>query len=504
MSSIIEQKKMTAEEVAKLIQDGDIIGFGGFSSTGCPKAIAPQIAKKAKRLHDAEQKFQISIYTGAGLSDEIDGELARADALKYHAPFLLNKDLRNNINSGKTEFHDFHLSHFPQYLRYGILPKNNIAIVEAIKVTADGKIYLTMSSGIAATVLELADQIFIELNTALPETLIGLHDIYTPANPPQRREIPIFNVQDRIGTHYVQVNPDKIVGIVQTTEENKIPSFRQSDAESNAIAEHIIEFLVHEEKMGRLPQGLPYQSGVGNVANAVLAQMAENPQITQISMFTEVIQDSIFKIIDADKLHCASATGLFLSQVAQSRFFNEIEKLKSKFIIRQQEISNHPEIIRRLGLIAMNTALEVDIFGHVNSTHVLGRKMMNGIGGSGDYCRNAYLSIFMTPSTAKNGLISSFVPFVSHVDHTEHDVQIVVSERGLADLRGLCPKLRAQLIIEKCVHPDYQPILSEYLAAGLKEDCHTPQMLVRAFELYQRFEDRGSMQQEQLVKKLAI
>jgi succinyl-CoA:acetate CoA-transferase len=95
-------------------------------------------------------------------------------------------------------------------------------------------------------------------------------------------------------------------------------------------------------------------------------------------------------------------------------------------VLRPQEISNHPEVIRRLGLITINTALECDIYGNVNSTHVGGTHMMNGIGGSGDFARNAHLSVFVTKSIAKNGAISSIVPMVTHVDHTEHDTDIIV------------------------------------------------------------------------------
>jgi Acetyl-CoA hydrolase/transferase C-terminal domain len=69
---------------------------------------------------------------------------------------------------------------------------------------------------------------------------------------------------------------------------------------------------------------------------------------------------------------------------------------------------------------------------------------MNGFGGSGDFARNAYLSIFIVPSTAKGGSISTIVPMVTHVDHIEHDVQIIVTEHGLADLRGSSPNSAPQ------------------------------------------------------------
>src|SRR3546814_13454366 len=99
----------------------------------------------------------------------------------------------------------------------------------------------------------------------------------------------------------------------------------------------------------------------------------------------------------------------------------------------------------------------------------MGSRIQNGIGGSGDFARNAFVSIFMTPSTAKGGAISAFVPFVSHVDHITQDVQILVTEQGLADLRGLSPKQRAKLIIERCAHPSFRPMLEDYFERAQRE-----------------------------------
>ena len=101
----------------------------------------------------------------------------------------------------------------------------------------------------------------------------------------------------------------------------------------------------------------------------------------------------------------ASATALSLSPEAAEEFNRDVALYRKKVVLRPQEISNHPELIRRLGVIAMNGLIEADIYGNVNSTHIRGTSIMNGIGGSGDFARNAYLSIFMTPSTAKNGAI---------------------------------------------------------------------------------------------------
>jgi acetyl-CoA hydrolase/succinyl-CoA:acetate CoA-transferase len=151
-------------------------------------------------------------------------------------------------------------------------------------------------------------------------------------------------------------------------------------------------------------------------------------------------------------------------------------------------------VIRRLGVIAINTAIEVDIYGQVNSTHVMGSQMMNGIGGSGDFLRNGALTFIVTPSTAKGGKISAIVPMVSHVDHSEHSVDIVVTEHGLVDTRPLTPRQVAEQIIQKCAHPDFRPILWDYYQRAIQtRGGHEPHILGEAFSFHQRYLETGDM-----------
>jgi succinyl-CoA:acetate CoA-transferase len=239
---------------------------------------------------------------------------------------------------------------------------------------------------------------------------------------------------------------------------------------------------------------LPIQSGVGNIANAVLAGLKQGP-FDGLTAYTEVVQDGMLDLISAGKMASASATAFSLSPEGMAEFNRAIDDFRYRIILRSQGISNHPEVIRRLGCLAMNGMIEVDIYGNVNSTHIMGTRVMNGIGGSGDFARNAFISIFMTPSLAKQGTISAIVPMVSHVDHTEHDVQVIVTEQGLADLRGLSPKQRARLIIENCAHPDYKPALREYYRQALARSPgkHTPHLLEEAFSWHIRFLQTGHM-----------
>ena len=200
-------------------------------------------------------------------------------------------------------------------------------------------------------------------------------------------------------------------------------------------------------------------------------------------------------LILSGKMQYASATALSFSPEALQRFNDNIDMLRDKIILRPMEYTNNPEVVRRLGVIGMNAMIEADIYGNVNSTHVMGTRMMNGLGGSGDFTRNAFYSFFVTPSVAKDGKVSCIVPMVSHHDHTEHDVMFIVTEQGMADLRGKSPRQRAKLIIENCAHPDYKDMLRDYYERALREapGKHTPHLLGEALSWHIRYEETGTM-----------
>ena len=485
-------KFITAEEAATYVKHDDNVGFSGFTPAGCPKVIPEAIARRAEQEHKEGRPFKIGMFTGASTGDHLDGALARAEAVKFRTPYQSNKDMRTPLNAHGAEYFDMHLSELAQSLRYGFLGRVDVAIVEAVDVTEDGEIVPAEGVGILPTICRMADKILIELNRFHPKELRGIHDIYEPEDPPMRREIPVYKPSDRIGQPFVKVDPKKIVGVVETTCEPDGSKFAPLDDVTLAIGRNVSDFLVGEMKAGRLPKSfLPLQSGVGNVANAVLGCMGENEAIPPFTVYTEVIQDAVIKLMDQGRVTFASGCSLSVSHEALREIYSRLDFFKDKLLLRPQEISNNPEVVRRLGVITINTALEADIFGNVNSTHVLGTKMMNGIGGSGDFTRSGYVSIFTTPSTAKDGKISSFVPMVSHMDHSEHSVKVIISEYGVADLRGKSPVQRAREIIERCAHPEYRPLLHAYLDRGVKG--HTPQSLDACFAFHRAFIETGDM-----------
>lgn len=492
----LRSKVMSAEEAASLIQSETTVGMSGFTGSGYPKSVPLALASRIEAEHAAGNPFRLRVWTGASTGPELDGALAKADGIEFRLPYNSDPIAREKINRGEMEYFDMHLSQVAPVAWQGFLGPLDTAVVEVSGIRPDGSLIPSSSVGNNKTWLDRAGQVILEVNSWQNPELEGMHDIYYgTALPPHRVPIPLLRADDRIGETAFRCDPEKIVAIVETDAPDRNLPFSKPDQVAQAIAGHLLEFYRHEVAMGRLPASLlPIQSGVGNIANAVLTGLIDGP-FENMTAFTEVIQDGMLDLIDSGKLRMASATAFSLSPEAAANLNADMGRYRDRLILRPQEISNHPELIRRLGCISMNGLIEADIYGNVNSTHVMGSRIQNGIGGSGDFARNAYVSIFMTPSTAKGGKISAIVPQVSHVDHINQDVQVLVTEQGLADLRGLSPKQRARLIIEKCAHPDFRPALEDYFERALRGSygLQSPSLLNEALSWHQRFIETGSM-----------
>ena len=496
-SKALADKVMSAQEAALFIAAGSNVGMSGFTGAGYPKAVPGALVDRMSEAKSRGERFAVSVWTGASTAPELDGALAEVEGVDLRMPYQSDPVSRAKINAGLMDYMDIHLSHVAQMVWEGFFGHMDIAVIEVAGITEDGELIPSSSVGNNKTWIDQADKVILEVNSAQPIELEGMHDVYYgTALPPNRLPLQIIDPSDRIGVPYLHCPPEKIIAIVETNSPDRNSPFKTPDGDSKQIAGHILDFLTHEVKMGRLPETLlPLQSGVGNIANAVLMGLDEGP-FRPLTSYTEVIQDGMLQMLKSGTLSMVSATAFSLSDAAMADLCENIADYKHRIILRPQEISNHPEVIRRLGCLSMNGMIEADLYGNVNSTHLMGSSIVNGIGGSGDFARNAYISFFVTPATAKGGAISCVVPMVSHVDHTEHDTHIIVTEQGLADLRGLPPRRRAQVMIDQCSHPDYRAELQDYLdrATASSPGKHTPHLIEESLSWHARYLQDGTMQ----------
>ena len=494
-NELLKGKVMSADEAAQFINNGDSVGMSGFTGAGYPKALPTAIANRAKEAHEKGEDYKINVYTGASTAPDCDGVMAEADAINYRMPYMGDPKLREAINTGRAKYQDIHLSHSPQYIEHGFLPIN-VAVIEVTRITEEG--YLIPSSGVGNNVefMDYADKIILEVNSWQSLDLEGMHDIYRIQKLPNRTPVPINQPGDRIGKPHMDIDLNKVVAVVETNSADRNSPFKAPDETSKQIAGHFLDFLDGEVQAGRLAyDGYVMQSGVGNVPNAVMSGLLDS-KFENIKAYTEVIQDGMLDLIDAGKMTVASSTSFALSPEAAEKMNDQAAHYRKHIILRPQQISNHPEVVRRMGLIATNGMIEADIYGNINSTHIAGSKVMNGIGGSGDFTRNALISSFISPSMAKGDAISAVVPFASHIDHTEHDAMVIITERGVADLRGLAPRDRVKKMIA-IANPEYQPLLEEYVEAANKgKALATPHDLSQAFAFHTRFLETGTMKKQ--------
>ena len=489
--------KISAAEAAALIQNGQTIGLSGFTPAGVPKCTPAEIAKKAAAEHAAGRPFKISVFTGASTGQSCDGELSNAEAIDFRAPYTTHPDFRKNVNRNSLNYSDLNLSNMATQIRQGYLGPVNWAIIEACDVERVGSkahIYLTAAGGISPTVCRLATEgIIIELNAFHSPKSKGIHDVYEIEDHPHRTPIMINKASDRIGKPYVEVDASRIVGVVECNIPDEARAFKDPDPITSQIGQNVADFLLANMKQGLIPSSfLNLQSGVGSGANAVLGALGHCPEVPDFNIYTEVLQDAPVGLMKQGRVLSASACSLTVTNECLLDIYDNMDFFKDKLVLRPSEISNSPEVIARIGVCSLNTAIECDIYGHVNSTKICGTKMMNGIGGSADFTNNAYLSIFTCGSTTKGGAISSIVPFASHIDHTNHFIDAVITEYGVADLRHKSDMQKAEALIA-VAHPDYQPMLRDYLKFAEKTGGHTHHCLSAAFAMHDTFLRKGDM-----------
>jgi len=467
--------ELSPAAAAETIDADATLAVSGFGSVGYPKAVPLALA-------ESDRDLALTVVSGGSVGDEIDTALVEAGAIARRYPFQARPAAREAINDGVVAFHDRHISMLGDEVAFGNLADVDVAVVEAVAVGQD---FLVPSTSIGHTpaYVDAADCLIVEVNRAQPLGLARLHDVYRRAAPPDRDPLPLSAPDGRIGSPRVSFEPGKLDAVVTTDRADSPYTFRDPGETERAISDNLAGFLTAElDRNPILEERVHLQFGVGSVGNAALVAVESvGFGDRQVAYFGEVIQDGLLDLLDEGAVESASGTSLALSAAGQERLFENLDKYAGDIVVRPASVSNSPELVDRFGVVGVNSALSVDLYGHVNSTHVGGTHVVNGIGGSGDFTRNCPLAIVALPSRTGGGT-SRVVPMVTHVDHTEHDVDVVVTEQGVADLRGLSPRERARELVSACAHPDVRGDLRAYLDRAASGGGNLPHDLDSAFD----------------------
>jgi len=478
-----------AAEAAGMIRSGATVAMSGYAMAGYPKAVVDALVDRKEN----EQDLSFFLLTGANVP-WLDERLGTAEVVSRRAPMIAHRAIAKHANSGALRYVEQQMCRMPRLLRNGRFGTIDVAVVEALGFTEEGELIPTSSIGMTHYLLDAAREIIVEINRAQPQVLAELHDFYVPDRPPMTQPIPLTRVHDRIGRGAIPVDRGKIRCIVETDRPERIGAQPKGTAVTDRIANHLFDFLEREYARwgGLLP---PIQTGFGSIADSI-AEAFHRSRFRDLQFFCGGVTELVMDLLAAGTARAISVGGLGMSERVEE-ILATIPNIRDHLVIRNGDISNSAEVVGRLGVIALNTGIEIDVYGNVNSSHIAGTRVVNGIGGGAGFAQNAGLSVLLIPSTAKGGAISNIVPMASHVDISEHDVDIVVTENGLADLRGLDDGERADAIVAHCAADEYRGPLRSYLTAAREQaGGHHPQLPQEAFAWYRRLKEEGSMMEK--------
>ncbi len=442
----LKGKIMSPEEaVKKLMLNTKSIAFGGMGGQSVPKVIP-------KAMSENQRYFSgITVYTGGGTTKSFEKNISK---LKINRRFYYLSDANSRlaVNSGKTMMMEYSVSKYSRLLSYEMVKPVDIAVIEATAIRKNG-IILSLSIDAIPTLVNASRKVIIEINRKKPE-LDGIHDIYGIRDG---RIIKLTSINQRIGKPGLKIRSNQIGAIVYSDEkEENASSYSKTPPDAKTFSENIWKIL--EEKI-KFNNKMPLQVGAGSIASSIV----NASPFGNLKIWCEIAPSRWLEYTDS-KIDIISASAIYSipgDESYTSRFLENYKEYSGKIILRPNNVTNSSELISRLGVIVIQQALEIDIFGSVNVSHI-NSNIYNGVGGSIDFCSAGKYVIVVLPSTANNGKKSRIAPWLTCVDIPRHLVDFIVTEIGIADLRWKDPRERAEEIINKCVHPDFRDSLLRY------------------------------------------
>ena len=413
---------VTAPEAVELISSGDRVYVHEVAMA--PTSLIAALVARAPDLRDVEIVHLHTEGKAAYLEQGMEGHLR-------HNALFVGPNAREAVNDGRADYTPVFLSEIPALIADGTLPID-VALVQLSPPDRHGFCRLGVSVACARAAVDNARIVIAEFNPRVPQTL---------------------------GNSAVHIS--RITAAVEVDRPLPAHAPEPFGATERAIGEHVAALV---------PDGATLQAGIGNVPNAVLAALGSHHDL---GVHTEMFTDGVIDLIEAGVItnHMKSRfKGRVITSFAMGsqRLYDFVDE--NPFVeFHSTGIVNDPvEIRQQSAMVAINSAIQIDITGQVCADSI-GERIYSGIGGQMDFVQGALRSprgkaIIAMQATARGGTVSRIVPQLtpgSGVVTTRGHVQWIVTEYGAANLRGRSLRERAELLIG-IAHPDFR----EDLRAG--------------------------------------
>lgn len=413
------RKKCTsAEEAVRQIRSGGRVAVG--HACGEPEVLLQAMAANAAQYRDVEIVHMVAMGPAEYCKPEFASNFR-------HNSLFLGKATRKAIEEGRGDFTPVHFRDIPNLFRTTLHP--DVALVQVSPPNEKGYCSLGISVDYTKSALECAGLVIAQVNRQMPRTM---GDSYVPV-----ADIDLFVETD---TPLIELSPPQI-GPVE-----------------RAIGEHCASLIADGDTL---------QLGIGAIPDAVLLFLKDKKDL---GIHSEMFSDGVVELIEAGvvtnrkkTLHPGKSVASFL--MGTKRLYAFVDNHPGVCMMPVDYV-NDPYVIRQNDrMISINSCVQVDLQGQTVSTSV-GTREISGVGGQFDFVLGANLSrggksVMAMASTAANDTISKIVPFIdqgSSVTTSRHDVGYVVTEYGIAALRGKTLRDRARALIE-ISHPKFRDSL---------------------------------------------
>jgi acyl-CoA hydrolase/RimJ/RimL family protein N-acetyltransferase len=411
-----EEKKMSLEEALSLIKTGDHIFIG--SACGEPQYLVRGLVEKASHLSDNEilhvHTLGVAPYTEPRYSDRF-----RLNA------FFVGTNTREAVAEGRADYTPVFLSDLPKMISRGLVPID-VALIQVTPPDEHGFCSLGVSVEITKTASKMAKLVIAQVNRYMPRVL---------------------------GDSFIHVNDIDAVVVHDEPILELPPS--EPDIVSDRIARYVSELVEDESTL---------QIGIGTVPNAVLSALTDKKDL---GIHTELLTEGVVDLVEEGVVTCEKKTinrGKIIASFAMGtrKLYDFIDN-NPMVEFYESDYVNDPFIISQHDkMVAINQALEIDLTGQVCADSI-GYRFYSGLGGQADFVRGAIRSrggkaITVFPSTAEEGRYSRIKSALSEgagVVLTRGDVDYVVTEYGVASLRGKTIKERA-LALMNIANPKFR------------------------------------------------